>query len=504
MKISRITYIIFLLGFFLSPSTNFAQPINLENADQLLSGNEFGPDVQRLIGNVIMEQKEVTLYSDSAHVYRKENKFVGFGNVHVKRGENLHIFGEELQYSGDEKIGHIRQNVRLEDGRIILLTNDLDFNLEDNSGHFYNEGTLIDSSITLSSSQGWYFPDEEKYIFQDTVVVFNEKFIMYTDSLVYFREKEKAFFYGDTDIETDSTDIHCLKGWYDLDKDIARFTKDAYIIRENQYLAGDSLMYDRANGIGEARRNISLIDSTENTKITGHYAIYNQKTEFSLVTDSALMMYYSDTDTLYLHADTLISQLDTSGNHKEVKAYYKAQIFKSDMQARSDSMHYSLRDSVIRLYDNPVVWSEENQITAQYIELHTEQNKPKTAFMKNGAMIVSQEDSIHFTQVVGAGMIGHFTENQLKQIDVEENARSIYYPKDQELIIGVNKTESQKMIIYMDDKSIQKIAFLNQAKASLYPLEKLSLQEQKFENFQWLEHLRPKNKYDVFVWKKRE
>jgi hypothetical protein len=68
---------------------------------------------------------------------------------------------------------------------------------------------------------------------------------------------------------------------------------------------GDSLYYDRINGIGKAIKNVRIIDTTQHLDIKGDYAIHYELKDLSIVTGHTLLTQISGKDTLYLHADTL-------------------------------------------------------------------------------------------------------------------------------------------------------------------------------------------------------
>jgi len=161
-------------------------------------------------------------------------------------------------------------------------------------------------------------------------------------------------------------------------------------------------------------------------------------------------------------------------------------------------MAYSLADSVIRLYYEPALWFEENQITAEFIEIHTENRKPKTMYLHQSSFIVNMEDTSKYNQIKGKNMTCHFRNSQLYRIDVSGNGQTVYYPKDEEKIIGANKAECSDLIIYLKDGKVSSISFLKKPNAILYPLDKAPINELLLKGFKWMDELRPKNKKDIF------
>ena len=73
------------------------------------------------------------------------------------------------------------------------------------------------------------------------------------------------------------------------------------------------------------------------------------------------------------HSKTENSKTDSTDRY--FQAFYHVRVFSDSVQAVSDSMFYSFKDSVFRLYKDPVVWSKENQVTGDTILLFTKNKK---------------------------------------------------------------------------------------------------------------------------------
>ncbi|MCK4700786.1 MAG: organic solvent tolerance protein OstA, partial [Bacteroidales bacterium] len=174
---------------------------------------------------------------------------------------------------------------------------------------------------------------------------------------------------------------------------------------------------------------------------------------------------------------------------------------KDDFQAKCDSMVYSFRDSVIHLYNDPVLWSEKNQLTADSILIFTKNGRADHLEMYNSAFIITQEDSIRFNQIKGKNMIAFFRDDDLYRINVIGNGETIYYTIDEEEIIGVNQALCSDIIIYLENEEISKISFLVKPDGIMTPPDYEDPENLKLEGFSWLESFRPISKWDIFKWK---
>lgn len=497
-------YSIILIVFGLIGSAHLSaqkkEEVRIINSNSLEYSKKIGEGIRRLIGNVILQHNKATMYCDSAYLYSNENTFYAFSNVHVNRGDTLHMYGDFMRYNGNNSNGEIRRNVVLKDKETILTTDSLNFNNITDVAWYFNGGKIVNNDKTLTSVIGYYYSRQSLFIYKDSVVVLSPDYTILTDTLEYNTKTETAYFVGPTNIYNDENHLYAENGWYKTKEKKFQFNENAIYQNKEKILKGDSLYYDDGNGIGIAIRNIDMIDTTENIHIKGNYAYYKKEPEYFLVTDSALMIQITDkTDSLFLHADTLKSNFDSSGTFRVLKAYHKVKIFRDDFQGKCDSMAHSFADSVIRMYKDPVIWSEGSQLTANFIEIHTKNRKMDHFKLIDLGFIVSQEDSTRFNQIRGKQMIGYIRHNKLYKVDVFGNGQTIYFTKDKDVIVGVNQAESSDLIIYLRNNAVDRINMIKQPAGTLFPLDEL--EETKLKDFRWLEDLRPKKMEDIFTWK---
>ncbi|MBN2682795.1 MAG: hypothetical protein JXR58_09830 [Bacteroidales bacterium] len=543
--------------------------IEILNAEYLEYVEVHG-NFQKLVGNVVFKHDNALLYCDTAHFYKDNNSLIAFSNVYIRQGDSLHMYGNWLKYDGKTKIAKFRKKVKLVDKELTLFTDSLDFDRNTNIGKYEHGASIIDNENDLASKVGYYYSDKKLMFFKDSVVLINPQYTMYSDTLKYHTGTEIAYFYGPTRIVSDSNLIYCENGWYDTKKDISRFSKNAFLQSPTQKLSGDSLYYDRKLGFGEGLKNVEIIDTTEKLILRGNIGHYFQSPERSMMTDSAVFINYSEGDSLYLHADTLrmhtfndtIKQkrfinvadslrlsdsllvnaelltdslgrkrtsreirvwypiglptdtvvavyVDTAMDFKMVRGFYRVKMYKSDFQGKCDSLVYSTMDSTMKLYHDPILWSDNNQLTAEFIEMLTGNNTIKEVMMRNKAMIIADQDSIRFNQIKGREMKGFFNKSDLRRIDVSQNSQVIYFIEDdsgdttdleEKEFIGVNYVESSKMIIHLEDGEVSRIHFIPASDGRVMPLDEKPASEQRLEGFAWRIEHRPKKLADIFLW----
>jgi lipopolysaccharide export system protein LptA len=354
------------------PVLGQTKKIDILNADIIQADSKLGPGGQKLIGEVRFKHEDAIMTCDSAYFFARDFTLDAFSNVSIVQGDTLFLYGDKLHYEGEEKLAQFRRNVKLIDDSTVLLTDFLDYNRESEIAHYFNGGNITQGENKLSSDEGYYHTGPEIFIFRDSVVVINPDYTIYSDTLKYNTRTEVSYFFGPTEIIGKNNYIYCENGWYDSEKDISLVNRNAWMKNDSRTLFGDTLYYERRVGFGKATSNVRLVDSLKNITLTGNLGLYYENEELATLTDSALMIQADNAgDTLYVHADTIRSIIDTArtDNSKIILAYKHVKIFREDMQGMCDSLAYFEYDSIFHLFGSPILWSEENQLTATKIEL---------------------------------------------------------------------------------------------------------------------------------------
>ena len=508
---------ILILPFFSFSQNNEEKPKIIQYSSKVLYvGEALGVDVKVLKEEVIFYHDSSTMYCDSAYYNTKDNFFDAFGNIKIIRPtatDTVFLYGDTLHYSGNDKLARVRQNVILIKDSLTLTTNKLDYKTDQNIAHYSENGTTVNGEDTLKSVFGYYYADQDEFFFKDKVIITNPQFKMFCDTLKHNTETKTSFFLGPTEIINDSNYIYCENGWYKHETDIAQFEKNAFFRNESKTVKGDSLYYDRNKAIAKAFDNVIINDSIEKVILSGNHGEYFERADSSLMTEKALFVKITEKkDSLFLHADTLRTFRDSITDVNDslrkiiyVLAYRHAKLYKSDLQAKCDSISYSTKDSIIELFHSPVLWSDENQLTADSMKVITEKDEPKEFHLYNNSFVIAQSDTVRFNQILGKNMIGYIENKELTRVDVFEEGKVTYFAKDDlKRLIGVNKITCVNMNIYLKDKEVKKIWFYQKPVAVMYPPLIRDPASFKYPGFQWLSRFRPVNSKEIFVWEKEE
>jgi lipopolysaccharide export system protein LptA len=492
--------VVVISGFSKQPEKQEPARVKIIQADELRFERRFGQDIRRLIGNVILEHDEVLMYCDSAHMQETLNSFEAFSKVMINSGDTLFLYGDYLRYNGNTRLAEFFYNVRLVDEKTELVTEQLNYDRNSGIAYYERDGTITDEDNVLTSRRGYYMTEEKRAHFRQNVVLVNPEYVMRSDTLVYHTESQVSNFYGPTDIDADETSIYCENGWYDTKKDIAQFNENARIISGEHTISGDSLYYDRNIESALAFRNVVIVDTVQNVIMKGDYAEYFKHRGYTFITDMPLAIFVENSDSLYLHADTIYTTFSNEQEIELVKAYYGVKYFRDDLQGACDSLVYKMTDSLIVMYDKPVIWTGENQLTADSINVKTDGESIKTLTLFNSAFMVNQSADLQFNQVKGRNMIGYFKDGSLDFITVTGNAQTIYYVKEEDgQLIGINQALASRMRIEIEEGKIRKIFYFEQPEGNLFPEKDLPPADRKLKGFNWLDETRPKVWTDVFI-----
>ncbi len=477
-----------------------------------------------ITGDVKLRQNKTLIYCDSCILNSRTNVFEAWGNVHINDADTANIYSSHLRYLGDDKLAYLDGNVKLTDGKGILTTPDLEYNMETNIGTYMHGGKVQNGKTVLTSREGVYYADMKDVYFKKDVVLNDPAYKIVTDSLLYNTLTKTTRFISSTVI-TDSGGrvITTSEGFYNQQTGKANFGSRPTIVDGDLSVTGDRVDFDDSTHMSTAEGNAIVRDKKNGTTILGGRITRNQLTDAFLATRRPLMIVKQNEDSIYITADTLFSARLTdrfgrdsliidsingtkvaSINEKDsanryFEAYRNVRIFNDSLQAVCDSMFYSFKDSTFRLYRNPVVWAQQNQITGDTILLYTKNRKAdKVEAYENGFMI-NKMDEQAFNQVKSTRIDGWFLDGNIDSVRANGFAECIYFIQDADsAYTGINQSTSDMIDFYFAEKTLDRVVFRSAVTGTLWPIRQKSPEEMKLGNFKWQDARRPKTKYEMF------
>ena len=487
--------------------------VHLLHVDSMFFDDRVSKTAQFLVGNVQFEHEGIYMYCDSALYYEASNSFDAYGNVKMVQGDTLTLDGEILYYNGMDQLARVRHNVVLRHVETTLYTDSLDYDRLYNLGYFFEGGRLVDQGNELSSDWGEYSPATRNAVFNYNVRLVSPgppeepKSTIISDTLYYNTKTAIAHVKGPSNIDNGDSHIYTELGYYYTQQELSYLLNRSILTNNGKRMVGDSVVWDGMTNEGKAFGNIEYSDVVNKNMFKGGYCYYNDDQGYMEAADSAVVIDYSQRDTLYAHADTFkvfTYHKDTDSLYRTIHGYHHVRAYRSDVQAVCDSLVYNSKDSCMTMYRDPILWQMGQQLVGEEIQAYMNDSTMDSVLVLRQAISVERMDSIHYNQVAGKEIRFYFKEGQMDMTRVIGNVMLNYYPTDEDsLMIGMNHLESTDLKLFMKEGKIDKI-WAPASTGKLTPVPLIPPKELYLENFVWFDYVRPKDKDDIFNWRSKK
>ncbi len=521
MALNSVKTLLFLLCFSLT-LFSFAQKqtIRVKYAGTFYSDPEIEDGAKVFLRDkskqVHFIHKGADVFCDKAIYYEDQDYLEAFSNVSMKQGDSINMVAKYVEYSGKTQMAFARGDVVLTEPESVLTTDKLYYDRNRQQAYYDTKGKVVrDSSGTITSQIGRYYMSTKKYQFTKDVVLVNPEYTLNTERLDFFTENGHAYLFGPSTIVGETSNVYCERGFYDTNKDVGHFQRNARIDYDNQTVEGDSLYFDRNRSFASASNNITVTDTLNKSIVRGHYAEVWRDKDSVFITKRALAITIQERDSVYLHADTLL--VTGKAENRITRAFYNARLYKSDLAGKSDSIHVNHKTGLTQMINldrfsstdafattrKPVLWNMGNQMTGDTIHLISNVKTEKLDSLKvfNSAFLVSRDTLSEngYDQIKGQRLIGLFRDNELYNIDILKNAETIRYLRnDKSELIGIQKSKSGSINIRIIEQAIEEVRFINQIDGNIFPEPDFPKSARRLRGFDWRGEERPLSVEDLF------
>ncbi len=498
---------------------------NIDASDRLrFQKVDSATELNIVAGNVIMHQGKTKFYCDSAVINKHLKIMQAFGKVHINDNDSVNTWSDYLVYHTDTKIAELQKSVRMTDGKGTLTTEALQYDSKIKTGTYVNGGKIINGKTVITSKEATYYSELKDVYFKKDVKMRDPAYNLDADSLLYNTDTQVATFITKTHIiDSTGANIVTSEGNYDMKNKKANFGKHS-IVKDGKgvTVTGDDIY--TTDSLTIITGHAVYIDSAQKISVLSNRMVANKKTNQFLATQHPLMIIEQDKDSIYVTADTLFSARaadlhnarytdlpkDTlkttvvvnakdSADLRFFQCYHHVRIFSDSLQAVCDSLFYTGRDSVFRLFTNPIVWANKSQVTGDTIYLYTKDKKADRMYVFYDGMAINLSDSGQFNQMSGRTINAYFIDGNIDYMRAKGSAQSVYYAKDEHNeMIGVNNASADIIDMKYDDKKLHKVIYRSDVTGTMYPLSQLPEEKKLLRNFHWMEEKRPKTKYELF------
>ena len=484
--------------------------------------------LQIVAGNVKLRQGTTLFYCDSCVINNRTKTFEAWGKVHINDADTTHIYSNHLRYLIDKKYAYLDGAVKLTDGKGVLTTPDLEYDMTTNIGIYKHGGKVVNKKTVLTSKEAYYYGSLRDIYFKNNVILKDPGYDIKTDSLLYNTESGMMRIIAQTFIKDSSgRTIETKEGYYNLQTGKAQFGQRSIIRDKNLYATGDEIMNDDSTGTIQLRGNAIVIDSLNSTTILAGNIFVNKNNNSFLATRKPLMILKQEKDSIYITADTLFSArltdlygtkdslvkdtvkgvkvlaLESNNKKDSTNRYFEAfrnvRIFSDSLQAVSDSLFYSFKDSVFRFYQGPIIWAKESQITGDTVLVFTKNKKADRMKVFENSFLVNRMDVEVYNQIKSTRMDAYFKDGAIDSVRADGFAECIYYIQDDDsAYTGINESKADLIDIYFAKEGLKKVVFRSAVSGTIWSIRQKSPSEMKLPNFRWLDDRRPKTKYELY------
>lgn len=490
----------------------------------------------RLRQNVVLTDTSMTMFTEKLD-YDLNTKMAYFPEQSLIESDSSTLISKRGTYNARTNEAHFIDSVRITNPNYKLTADSLAFNTQTEVATFlgptkvYNEEKMVYCEDGYYDSKNNYaelyknarfenYENGKEEIATGDTIIYDGQYDRYylignahfeneeqqvdADTIIMEGETEQYFFIGDPQFKSKDTtsnqSIQALNSDYDAINKTMLFRGEVVVYEKAQIIKADSLDYNTEEKNGLARGHVVWIDTAANLRIDCGQAYYNDSTGFLLAQKEPMLTTLVDEDSLWLRADTLISLPDTAfPEQRNLYAFHHVRVFKSDMQARCDSLYYDGVDSTFEFHEDPKLWVNDNQFTADTVKMRLKSSKLDQVLLFEKALVISSKEDTFFNQIKGRNAVAQFKEGKLSTMQVTEKGETVYYATDDKgAYMFVNDIDCENMLLYFAQSNLKRIKYQGKPTAVVYPMHQVSHKSLLLEGFRWLDSLRIESKWELW------
>jgi lipopolysaccharide export system protein LptA len=487
-----------------------------------------------LKGNVMIDDQGNQLYTEDLEydIRTKVGQYLREGTL---INSETSVTSNEGKYDGFSKQTWFKGNVVVSNPKYTIESKQLGYHLETKVVEILDSSLVTTEETLIYSARGSYNTQSTQASFTARTTVDMGDQVLVADKLEYNEKNLAGKAWGNVsiqDIENNSV-MFCNQADYDKRSGWGKAVGDVQIDQDGgrSILWCKEVQFNKLTGYVKAKGEVEWMDTVEKTALLADVVEYNDFTKFTLATGHPKLKAIADADTTFLRADTMMSirvsdinnlkwkslwenkkiigkqynllvadssfiKKDIDYDPKLIIAQHRVKIFSDSMQAVCDSLSYSQVDSCFRLYIQPVLWSQDRQATGDSIRIRMVQNRPKQISLLGHAFLFSASGFTNlYDQVSGVTIDAWLDSNRVREAFVNKNAQCLYHIHgDDGGYVGTNQAESAEMRLYFNQRTIRRIAFINDPKGKVLPLDKINESNRVLDGFKQYPERRPPNR----------
>ena len=503
-------------------------------------------------GLVQLEDKDKNTLRTRYLDYNTKDSVAIFQNGASMRDKDGQIIESQYgSYDSKARLFVFNDRVNMYMDTTFVKTSRLEYRSDLNTAYFGYATDMWQDDNMLSANDGWYDRDKELFFFRRNVHLLTKDQETWSDTLYYHRKVNDVELLGQVEVMDTTRNVFALAGRLEYTDSLSRVkmtvTPAVMSVEENEKTARQDTVWFGADTIvyrGIKRHRVDSLWKVEADKRLKDLDV-DPVTEYRRKAAEAAAKAAAEaeknnadaagkdrgpggapggrkgtvpkppkdtaagdpnpnpqTDTLTKTplppVDTIPAPPDTS-QLSFIWATSRVKLFRSDMQMSCDSLVYYDLDSLVRLYRDPLVFSDGNrQYAADSIYLVIKDRRADRARLMSNAFITTQEDTVCYDQIKGAEMMAYFdTTRTLRRFDALGGATALFFLTENNALATVNKVESKMLYATFEKGNLDKIYYFDNPKNDAYPVVQLPAEERYMKGFRWEPERQPKGGSDI-------
>ena len=423
-------------------------------------------DASRLIGNVKLALDDAILTCDSAYRF-DDGRFEVFSEIVISQEPTTILRANYGVLNPDIGAVEIKGDVIFNHEELSISCPSLTYNIDTKHVSYYERAIITEGDRFLSSNIGVYSSKTNRLYAGGNVEILELKDIIQSDSLSIDRNSKTLRLYKSSHLEIGEAIIKCEKGVYNGKTGKGWFSGPASMMDDQGLLAGDSIIINRDDNMGMAWGHVMISDSSRSMIVEGAFASRSENSDLvtGLSHDLVQIVNIEGSDTLKMHTLSL--------EQRENMFYASGGVvFKQgEFSGSGDSLSWDKSDDEMWLLGEPVVWSQEDEMTGDTVKMKLKENRPSSMQMIGNANVLSPaNDSLdHF--ISGRNLLALFSKGKLSSVDVIGNGIAQYYSIDDLDDISLNRATCSQIQMLFSEGKVTRITLLGLPDGKFHPLD---------------------------------
>ncbi len=420
----------------------------------------------RLKGNVsFVDTSKVMLTDSILYLYNLEQLNI-IAPTQINQ-DSVDIYCEAGIYRLKQDRGVLSENVQVKSGDQLMTSEILDVNGPEDKYTFLINPRLFDNYNEGVGDTIVYYDQDDILELRSNAVYTSEEEVMKAPVIRYNKKTDEYQTLGRANIDT----------------------------KKSRIKAND--ITSEADGGTRLKGSVEIYDKESDATVSGQEAIkYESITKiYNPHKGQPLLNYRMSSDSLLLRSDSLLfieKYADTDSSYQDLSAVNNVKWKNGSTLGKSGYFKFNQKDSLIVMTDNPILWSDSTQLTADTIILYLKNNDVHKISLIKNAMIITPDKGGMYNQIKGAEIENFVNDKELTKSHVMTNAELFYMIKEEESYRGVNLTKSNEMIFTFDDDEISKVDMTGQPTSNMYEYTKgMDVSVYNLEGFEWRIKERP-------------